>query len=98
MGCCRATSKDGMRLLRHVLDLHTGHGAIMALLAPLYKGLARASDRVHAAAQVVDSFPTDAPSGVSVWHARPGIRVTVHGHELGQRRDPVAFEVKNLFA
>src|SRR6478752_878468 len=33
----RSLPQNGMRLLRHVLDLHTGHGAILALRPPFHK-------------------------------------------------------------
>jgi hypothetical protein len=33
----RSLAQDSVGVFRDVFDLNTGHGAIMALLAPLYK-------------------------------------------------------------
>jgi hypothetical protein len=35
--CGGTLTQDGMSLLGHVFDLHTRHGAIMALKAPIRK-------------------------------------------------------------
>ena len=40
MGSCGPLAQDAMGVFWNVLDLHTGHGAILALLAPICKWLA----------------------------------------------------------
>jgi hypothetical protein len=37
MGARRALAQDSVGVFRNVFDLNTGHGAILALLAPKYK-------------------------------------------------------------
>ena len=40
MGSCGPLAQDAMGVFWNVLDLHTGHGAILALLAPICKWFA----------------------------------------------------------